>query len=114
MPTNKTYPIALDAQLNVSVSSFTGGDYLNIAFTYYYNWNPNTTAWTNVIQKSYTLNINGLNFYQEIDPNSGDVILLEISAGGKTIELTTDIVDLNGDTIRLSSLFSQIYSVLGA
>ena len=110
---SKTYPIALDAQLNVSVQSFTGGDYLNIAFTYYYNWNPDTTAWTNVIQKSYTLNISGLNIYQEIDPNAGEVNLLEISAGGKTIELTRDIVDLNGNSIRLSDILTQILSVLG-
>lgn len=111
---SKTYPVALDMQLNVSVSSFTGGDYLNIAFTYYYNWNPDTTEWTNVVQKTYTLNISGLNFYQEIDTNAGVVILLEISAGGRTIELTNDIVDLNGNPIRLSDIFTQIYSVLGA
>jgi hypothetical protein len=109
----KVYPQALDPQWTIIVASATGGDYLSLGFTVYYNFDIDNSTWSNITYETYTFNTSNLNFYTEID-ETGKYILFEISAGNMQYSISIgEYVDLNGSPIDPQSLYTQIISALG-
>lgn len=110
----RVYPKALDTQWSIFVSSYTGGDYLNIGWTIYENFNIETGEWTSRTTQNYSLNCNNLTIYSEGNVNSAETKIVEISSGDiKIVFQRGEYVDFNGNVVRPEEFLTNVNTALG-
>ena len=111
----RIYPKAIDLQWSIFVSSYTGGDYLNIGWTIYENFNAETGEWISRTGQNYSLNCNNLTIYSESDVDKEEFKIVEISSGDvKIVFQRGEYVDLSGNVIRPEEFLNTVFSALGA
>ena len=110
----KIYPKAVDAQWTITVTNASGGDYLGLGYTVYYNFDIDNATYSNKTSESYVFNCSNLSFYTENDADTGKYNLLEISSGNVQLAISAgEFVDLNGTSFDPGPIYLQIIQMLG-